>query len=655
MKIAYRNILIWLIVATFIMLATSAYLVEFNVFRLKARSYDFMVKNTVAHKIPSDDIVLVVVDDKSLSDLGRWPWKRTLFAEIFEYLNDHTNAQAIAFDALISSSNLEDLKDDKKFFQEVKYFDKLYVGVAFSGEEFHLTPGLKKEYEDLLFTKTDINFIDKRTREYKNKQGYLSFTQFPMDYLKNAKHFGAVNIVASNDDYVREIQQAINFGGRLYPSLELGLYSRYTGIKDFVVDDNYIRGENADYKLKIPIKNDGRELFNNIYYYRTKDSVYSHKKISASDAIKSLRLIKQGKEPILDSKIFDGKIVFVGANANAQYAEDKVRTPVSDVFAGIDVRATNLNNMLKNQFYTESHSLYNILGSLLLFLLVFIFICVLPTPAALMLTLTTILLYFIFAGFMYNNYVAVDIALPMVYVLIAIIVGYSYRFLLETMKKEKLHKAMGKYISKDVMQNVVKNIDTIGLGGKRANVTVLFADIRGFTTISEKLSAEEVTNILNEYFSAIVPIIDKNNGILNKFVGDAVLAVFGEPIENKNHAIDAVKCADQMLKKVKTLQTKWLDEGKPKIDIGIGISTGEAFVGNIGAEDRFEYTVIGDTVNTASRIENYNKIYKTKFLISQSTFEIVQKHVDVIKIREVTIRGKAKKINIYEVLRIIDY
>ncbi len=655
MKIAYRNILMWLVVATFIMLATSAYLVEFNIFRLKARSYDFMVKNTVAHKIPSDDILLVVVDDKSLSDLGRWPWKRTLFAEIFEYLDDHTNARVVAFDALIASSNLENIEDDKKFFKEVKNFDKLFVGVAFSGEEFDLAPTLKQEYENLLFSKTDINFIDNRSQKYKNKEGYLSFTQFPFEYLKNAKHFGAVNIAPSDDDYVRKIQQAINFNGRLYPSLEMGLYSMYTGIKDFVIDDNYIHGENSKYRLRIPIKSNDREISNNIYYYRTKDGVYSHKKISAVDAIKSLRLIKQGKEPILDSKIFDGKIVFVGANANAQYAEDKVRTPISDVFAGIDVRATSLNNMLTNQFYTESHSLYNVLTSLLLFLFVFIFICVLPTPAALMATLTIVLLYFIFSGFMYTNYVAVDIALPMIYVVIAIVVGYSYRFLLETMKKEKLHKAMGKYISKDVMQNVVKNIDTIGLGGKRANVTVLFADIRGFTTISENLSAEEVTKILNEYFSAIVPIIDKNSGILNKFVGDAVLAVFGAPIENKNHALDAVKCADQMLKKVKMLQTKWLDEGKPKIDIGIGICTGEAFVGNIGSEERFEYTVIGDTVNTASRIENYNKIYKTKFLISQSTFEIVQKHVDVIKIREVTIRGKAKKINIYEVLRIIDY
>lgn len=137
-------------------------------------------------------------------------------------------------------------------------------------------------------------------------------------------------------------------------------------------------------------------------------------------------------------------------------------------------------------------------------------------------------------------------------------------------------------------------------------------------------------------------------------MGDAVLAVFGEPIKNDHHALDAIKCADCMLKKVKLLQEKWLEEGKPKIEIGIGISTGEAFVGNIGSEERLEYTVIGDTVNTASRIENYNKVYKTKFLISQETFEQVQKHVDVIKIREVSIRGKAKKINIYEVLRLLN-
>lgn len=232
------------------------------------------------------------------------------------------------------------------------------------------------------------------------------------------------------------------------------------------------------------------------------------------------------------------------------------------------------------------------------------------------------------------------------------IFAYSYRFILEGRNKEKIKQAMGKYLSQDVMKSVVKNIDDIKLGGKKATVTVLFADIRGFTSISEKLSAEEVSLILNEYFTEIEPIITKYNGVINKFIGDAVMAIFGEPIQDINHARNAVLCANEMLKAVDKLRDKWLFEGKPKIEIGIGINTGEAFVGNIGSEKRLEYTVIGDMVNLASRIESYNKVYKTNFLISSTTYSCVSNIADVIKISEVTIRGKSKKMDIYEVLRL---
>ena len=211
---------------------------------------------------------------------------------------------------------------------------------------------------------------------------------------------------------------------------------------------------------------------------------------------------------------------------------------------------------------------------------------------------------------------------------------------------------MGKYMSKDVMQRVVENIDNLGLGGKRAVVTVLFADIRGFTTISEKLSAQQVSEILNEYFSEMEPIISRYNGIINKFIGDAIMAIFGEPIQDENHAQNAVKCAYEMLQKVKVLHKKWVDEGKPEIEIGIGINTGEVFVGNIGSNNRMEYTVIGDTVNLASRLESYNKTYRTKMLISSSTYKHVSKIADVIKIPEVQIRGKVNKIDVYEVLKV---
>ena len=208
-------------------------------------------------------------------------------------------------------------------------------------------------------------------------------------------------------------------------------------------------------------------------------------------------------------------------------------------------------------------------------------------------------------------------------------------------------------MSQDVIKRVIQDIDNLGLGGKRANVTVLFSDIRGFTSMSEQMTPQEVSKILNEYFTEMEPIITQYNGIINKFIGDAVMAVFGEPIQDKNHAINAVKCAYAMLQKVKELQKKWAQEDKPKIEIGIGIATGEVFVGNIGSINRMEYTVIGDTVNLASRLEGYNKTYKTKLLISPTTYENIKGFVDVIKISDVQIRGKANKMDIYEVLRVI--
>ena len=219
---------------------------------------------------------------------------------------------------------------------------------------------------------------------------------------------------------------------------------------------------------------------------------------------------------------------------------------------------------------------------------------------------------------------------------------------------KKIENVLGKYISKDIKNKILKNKAEVSLGGKRSEITVMFADIRGFTSLSETRKAEEVSKLLSEYFSELEPIITKYKGVINKFIGDAVLVVFGDPETDKEHAKNAVKCAYELRKKVKNLREKWISEGKPKIDIGIGINTGEAFIGNVGTSNRFEYTVIGDTVNIASRIEDYNKIYKTNILISENTYSKISQLVDVIKIREVSIKGKRKKINIYEVLRITE-
>ena len=641
----------FIIIIAAILLFFLSYVIGDKIFQNK--SYNLMVKYTSVDNIPNDDIILVVIDNKSLSELGRWPWKRSKTIDIFDFFEYYTKAKVIAYDAVILAPDKVNPEADEYFFKNIKKYKKLIAGVGFIEEPFEEYVN-KDKYNALLPYKSDIVIEDKRSEKYKKEGPYKSFTPFVYEYFENIHYLGSVDSYQDSDGYIRKINQLVNYNGKLYPSLGLLAYSKYTGIKNFVLSDEFLTGENKDYKLKIPVKNENGIVYNYIYFYKTTDGVYSHKRVSASDVILSLENIKKGKKPVLDPEIFKDKVVFVGANANAQALSDIKRTPISDAFAGVDIQATNLNNMLDNNFYITTSALYDFCAVLFVFLLVVLYVCVLPVSTALLCASLTMLLYFMFTFIMYDHKIALELILPEIFMLIALCLGYSLKYLFEGKKKEKIQSAMSKYISKDVMKSVVQNIDSIKLGGKRAEVTVLFADIRGFTSISEQLSAVEVTKILNEYFSALVPIIEAHHGVLNKFMGDAVLAIFGEPIVNEEHPINAVLCADEMLKKVRSLQEKWLNEGKPKIEIGIGISTGEVFIGNIGSEERLEYTVIGDTVNTASRIENYNKVYRTNFLISEETYLRVQKYVDVIKIREVTIRGKAKKINIYEVLRILD-
>ncbi len=619
---------------------------------LQLKSYNIMNKLTMNNKISSSDVVLIVIDDKSLHEIGRWPWKREYYLEIFDFFENYTNVKLIGYDGLIMAPDNEHPKSDKKFFSKINNFKKLVAGVAFSYDDFE-SDIEGNEYDKILKTKSDIKIIDKRSKRYKKESNFNSFTVLQKEYFKNILSLGFVNVSEDIDGYIRKANQLINYKGFFYPSLGLLMYGKYTGIKEFILTDKYLYGFSSLNTLKVPVENNKGVVSNYICYYKTRDNIYSHRKYSASDVISAYRAIKSGKTPNINIKEFDNKIVFIGANAQAQALADVQRTPVSENFSGLDIQATNFDNLITNNFYRAASPLYNFMLCLFVFVLVFVLANTMSIVAAFLSSVLAVLTYLLFAIFMYFNKVAVSLILPELFILVALACAYSYRYLVEDNKKLKIQKAMGKYLSYDVMQNVVKNIDNISLGGKRADITVLFADIRNFTSISEKMDANSTTMILNEYFSALVPIIEEHNGILNKFMGDAVLAIFGEPKKNDNHALDAVRCADKMLKKVKYLQEKWLDEGKPKIEIGVGISTGEAFIGNIGSSERLEYTVIGDTVNTASRIENYNKVYRTNFLISESTYERVKDFVDVITIKNVVIRGKMNKINLYEVIRLV--
>lgn len=698
MKIV-KNLKSIVIIFSILVFMLVAYAISAEFFEPKA--YNLMVSQINLHltnKYGSDDIVVVAIDDKSV-DRIRWPWRRELYSKIFEYFDKYTVAKMVGFDAIIATPDVENPASDLKFYSSIKGDKKLVVGFVPMYEPY-VSKADGDKYDKMFKNKFSIDIKDERS--IKQPSYYQSLSKFPKEYFNSISKVGSVLTSPDNDGYIRSLEQMVDYKGTLYPSLSLRMYAALHPGGTFIVKNNEIIYNQS--KLRIPTFCRYNSVFNNIHYYKmkpiedasdvkdktkstkddtktqvdkaklTKDSSkslvddtktqkddnrphfqYSHKVYSAIDIMDSLDAIKKGKTPKISPQVFENKIVFVGgaAKAIALGLKDTKMTPMSSDHPGVDIQATNLDNIMHNEFITSSTPFLDILNILIVIGITYLICRYLSLFVSIGLVALMMILYILICVLSYRFNIAINIITPIFLQIITMLMTYSYRVILEGRNREKIKHAMGRYISHDVMQNVVKDIDGLKLGGKRANVTVLFADIRGFTSMSENMSAEEVSVILNEYFTEIEPIISQYNGVINKFIGDAVLAIFGEPIQDKNHALNAVKCANDMLKKVDELQKKWIKEGKPKIEIGVGINTGEAFVGNIGSEKRLEYTVIGDVVNLASRIESYNKVYKTSFLISSTTYENVRNIADVIKISEVSIRGKAKKLDIYEVLRLV--
>ncbi|MBO6088183.1 adenylate/guanylate cyclase domain-containing protein [bacterium] len=636
------------------------------------RMYDVMVNKSSSLRQGSDEIALIVIDNKSIESY-RWPWARSLYGEIIDYLNKYTKAKVIVFDFIITGLDRERPESsDKFFFEKVNESNNFITGFMAQTESYK-DEIIRAEYDKAFKNKFSIEINEKISKNKflsdiisKNKflsdiyekifgtspNIYKSLTVMPKEYFKVQKYAGSVNFNLDDINAVlRSSNDLIKYNGNYYPSLTLRAYMLANNADKLTITNKNIIVDKTG--LKIPVTIDQSNVQHDIKFYRQIDGKeYSHNYTPAIDIINSYRLIKQGKKPLIDPSFFDNKIVIIGGNSLA--TEDVLQTPISVKQPGIDVQATVLENFLQKDFMYPLSDTQNLLIILLMCIITFILIRTLSFLQSLLSILFVGVVYFIICIFAFNNNITPLVITPLAVQLSTMIFGYSYRFILEGKNKEKIQNAMGKYLSQDIMKNVVQNIDDIKLGGKKSNLTVLFSDIRGFTSMSEKMTAEEVSMILNEYFSEMEPIVTKYNGVINKFIGDAVMAIFGEPVQDINHPQNAVKCAYEMLKKVEYLREKWLFEGKPKIEIGIGINTGEAFVGNIGSQNRLEYTVIGDTVNLASRIEGYNKVYKTNLLISSSTYAQVSDMVDVIKIADVSIRGKSKKMDIYEVLKLSD-
>jgi adenylate cyclase len=253
------------------------------------------------------------------------------------------------------------------------------------------------------------------------------------------------------------------------------------------------------------------------------------------------------------------------------------------------------------------------------------------------------------AVWLFTGGVWVPMTVPALAIIFAFVGDLGWKYFVEGRDKRLIKKMFSRYVSKDVFDQLVANPSLAALGGSRRHMTVLFSDIRGFTTMSEKGTPEDVVAQLNQLFTRMVAVVFDHRGTVDKFVGDMVMALYGAPLDDGEHADHAVQTAQAMIRTLNEMNQEWQRLGKPTLDIGIGVNTGDMVAGNIGSDTIMSYTVIGDAVNLGARLESLNKDYGTRIIISEFTRAALKGQYDIHPLGEVVVKGKTKPVTIFEV------
>ncbi|MBU0496806.1 MAG: adenylate/guanylate cyclase domain-containing protein, partial [Candidatus Thermoplasmatota archaeon] len=317
---------------------------------------------------------------------------------------------------------------------------------------------------------------------------------------------------------------------------------------------------------------------------------------------------------------------------------------------GVEINANMVQSILTRDFLTYQDD-YSSIGLIFLFalatgLLLYRFKIHIATIFLALLAFV----YIVIAIYTFDSGLILNILYPLLAITLVFIPLVVLYYLTEEKSRKWITSVFGKYVSPVIIDNLIKNPDQIKLGGEKRNITIMFSDIRGFTPISEKLDPEDLVNLLNDYLTEMTSIIQKGHGLVDKYMGDAIMAFWGAPLDQPNHFEMACTSCLEMIEKLRELQIKWTQENIPAVNIGIGLNSGIAIVGNMGSSNRFDYTAIGDNVNLASRLEGLNKVYGTNILITEYTQDKVKEHFATRKIDVVRVKGKSKPIHIYELL-----
>jgi adenylate cyclase len=356
-----------------------------------------------------------------------------------------------------------------------------------------------------------------------------------------------------------------------------------------------------------------------------------------------------GQTPLVDPSIFKDKIVFIGVTGAGLV--DVFQTPMGGaVMPGIQLHATVADSLLAGRFIRTAPAFWRIVSTAGVAIFVGLMAALVPFVVAAGGAALTAGAWTFMALLMLRRGVWLNTVQPLAAIAVVLFAGTAYRYFVEDHQKRVVKRLFGRYVSKDVFEQLMAHPDRAELGGKRRQMSVLFSDIRGFTTITEKGDAEALVAQLNEYFSQMVDIVFRHKGTVDKFVGDMVMALYGAPVDDPDHAEHAVVAAIEMVRALGELNHNWAARGMAQLDIGIGINSGDMIAGNIGSSSIMSYTVIGDNVNLGSRLESLNKEYGSRIIVSDASRAQLKGDYAIRPLGEVIVKGKTKPVSIFEVV-----
>lgn len=645
---------------------------------------------------PDERIVIVAIDQRSQEVFGKWPFSRKYFARMLDALHKD-GAKVVSFDITfdkpdVTSAPIRDLwarleerkkhgdkidpqtetqvrevareyDADSQFGEAIQRFGPVVLGNFYlSGSEVRGidSTALDKYAEMVQWYALNRKALHSNTgkedfvtllKNYEFHGMLYDATIANISQLANSENnqseltaVGFFNAASDADGVLRRGSLVLPFGRSndaadldLYGSMEVQTLRLYFGLKTEQITVEYLPDgiDSIKFGEKLVVRPDwlGRVLVN----YRGPRETYPY--FSIADVVQ--QKFKPGT--------FRDKIVIVGASATG--IADLRTPPYGNItYPGVELHANVIDNLLNHQSLVRGfHQEIFDLGLVLFFGLPLGFAMALVPPrwmwygAALILPLV-VLDYMAFLRGYWLNFTVPAMTLTGNVVLVSL-----YRALIEEKEKRRVRSAFGQYLSPEVIRRLLLNPQLVE--PRKTEISVMFSDIRGFTTISEKLDAQDLAHFLNLYLSDMTRIVFDRQGTLDKYIGDAVMAFWGAPFEEPGHAERACNSALDMMQRMHELQKQWEAEGKPHLDIGIGLNTGVASVGNMGSSLRYGYTALGDTVNLSSRLEGLNKDYATHILANESTYRsamdsgFVFRELDLIRVK-----GKLQPVTIYELV-----